>query len=347
MALMDRFRKKSTNSVNHVEGFGAVNFFSQYTSRKKYSDMYLWMIACRIFRGLQNVRFELRPEFVTAKTEAALAPLIKYLNTNLNVLVWHLWQDGMIVLEEDRPGRWFCVPFDKLKFDAKGEVIGHKYVIYSESYIFLGKSDIAVVRENLNALDVYKNSDIYLTKTFGAFGILSGQSMGINAADKEALQEQLKMRAGTTEAKDQFLITGSALDFHQIDFKIRELQLPEKVREEVMAVAGYFGVPYDLLPMSGKSTYANQEQAVVDFYRNCIMPLSEVVLSLGQYIILKKYKDIPTAVLTFTLDNVAELKDDGTAAVEYKTKVVELGQKIVDLGLDLPEYIKKELEENQ
>ena len=346
MALMDIFRRrKSSNSVNEPIRFGAVDFFSQFTSKKKYSDMYLWVIVSRIFRGLQNVRYDLDPTLATDKTRSELAGLLRFFNTNLTSLVWMLWQNGFIVIDKDERGRWYIVPFDKVRLDGNGAVLDRTFVIYSDVYMYLGKNDIQVVRENLAALDTYKNSDIYLTKTFGAFGILSGREMGINAADKEELQQQLKDRAGTTEAKDQFLISNSALDFHQIDFKIKDLQLSEKIKDECQAVAGYFGVPYDLLPMSGKSTYANQEQAIVDFYRNCITPLAEVVLSLGRYVILKEYRDIPTAVLTFGIDNVAELADDKSAEVDYRLKVADLGLKMKELGISLPDYVKNELEE--
>lgn len=346
MALRDIFsRRRSVNSVNHVLPWGAVNFFSSFTSSKKYSDMYLWLIVSRIFRGLQNVRYDLTPN-VSDKDRIELAGLLRFFNNNLCTLIWQMWQSGFIVIEKDG-GIWRWIPFDKVRKGPNGEVENYRNVVYSETYMYLGKSDIEVVRENLNALDSYKNSDIYLTKTFGAFGILSGNEVGINAADKEELQRQLKMHAGTTEAKDQFIVTNSPLNFHQIDFKIKDLALNDKVKEEIMALAGYFGVPYDLIPMSGKSTYNNQAAAVVDFYRNCISPLAEVVLSLGRYVIRnqREYLTIPTDALTFTIDNVPELADDRSAAIDYKTKVADLGKKMQELGLMVPEYIKDELKE--
>lgn len=350
MALMDFIRRgrKSENSVNHIVPWGAVNFFSSFTSAKKYSDMYLWLIVSRIFRGLQNVRFEISTDVKADKARQDLESLVRFFNNNLCSLVWQLWQDGFIVIDRNEKNKeWYSVPFDNVRVDGKGAVTGYRFVVYSESYMYMGKSDISVIRENLNAINDYKNSDIYLTKTFGAFGILSGTEVGINAADKEELQHQLKMHAGTTEAKDQFIVTNSPLNFHQIDFKIKDLALNEKVKEEIMALAGYFGVPYDLVPLSGKSTYANQASAVVDFYRNCITPLAEVVLSLGRYVIRfdKEYLLIPSDALTFTIDNVAELEDDRTADIEYKTKVAELGQKMKELGLEVPDYIKNELED--
>lgn len=337
--------RRSANSVNRPQIMGAIDFFSAATTRKKYSDTYFWLIASRIFRGLQNVRFMTDPAMGGAVAEAKLAALLRFVNANLQPMVWQLWQNGMIVLDEMESDKWRLVPYTELRFDGNGAVTNFRYVVYSDVYMYIGKSDIQVVRENMNAIDTYKNSDIYLTKTFGAFGILSGREMGINAADKEELQQELKSRAGTTEAKDQFIITNSALDFHQIDFKIKDLQLPEKIKDEVMTLAGYFGVPYDLLPMSGKSTYANQEQAIVDFYRNCITPLAEVVLSLLRYIVLKKYVVIPTAAVTFGIDNVAELADDKSAKIDYKTKVADLAAKVRDMGMGVPEYMTQEINE--
>ena len=347
MAIRDIFtRRRSENSVNHVQTWGAVNFFSQFTSSKKYSDMYLWLIVSRIFRGLQNIRYELSPE-VNGRARMSLESLLRFFNTNLQTLVWQLWQNGFVVIEKNNLGNWYAVPYDDIRLDGYGAVQDYRNVVYSEAYMYMRKSDIQVVRENLNAINDYKNADIYLTKTFGAFGILSGTDLGINAADKEELQRNLKSHAGTTEAKDQFVISSSPLNFHQIDFKIKDLALDDKVKQEIMALAGYFGVPYDLIPMSGKSTYDNQRQAIIDFYRNCVTPLAEVVLSLGRYVIRhdKAYTLIPTEALTFTIDNVAELADDRTADVDYKTKVADLALKMKELGITVPDYITQELQE--
>lgn len=347
MALIDRFRRhKSTNSVNHVQGFGAVNFFSSLISRKKYSDIYYWLVISRIFRGLQNVCFDVSQDVGSDKIKTQLSDLLRFLNANLTALVWQLWNNGYIVLETDGKNKWYYVPFEKIQTDGKGAVIGHKYVLYSEPYMFLRKTDVLLLKETLGAIDTYKNSDIYLTKTFGAFGILSGSEMGINAADKEELQQQLKERAGTTEAKDQFIISNSPLTFAQIDFKIKELQLPEKVKDEIKVLCAHFGVPYDLIPMSGQSTYANQTAAIVDFYRSCISPLAEQILSLARYIVLKKYVNIPTQAVTFRIDNVAELADDRTAMIDFKLKVADYAAKLRDLGVDIPEEVKNELEKN-
>lgn len=347
MALIDRFRRgrKSTNSVNHVQRFGAVNFFSSYVSRKKYSDVYYWLVISRIFRGLQNVCFDVSQEVGSDKIKTQLSDLLRFLNNNLTALVWQLWNNGFIVLEIDKNGKWYYVPFDNIQTNGNGAVINHDYVLYSEPYMFLRKTDVTLLKETLGAIDVYKNSDIYLTKTFGAFGILSGSEMGINAADKEEIQEQLKARAGTTEAKDQFILSNSPINFSQIDFKIKELQLPDKVKDEIKVLCAHFGVPYDLIPMSGQSTYANQMAAIVDFYRSCISPLAEQILSLARYIVLKKYVTIPTTAITFRIDNVAELADDRTAMIDYKLKVADLAKRMSELNIELPDYIINELKD--
>ena len=347
MALIDRLRRgrKSANSVNHVQRFGAVNFFSSFINNKKYSDVYYWLVLSRIFRGLQNVCFDVAQDVGSDKVKMQLSDLLRFLNANLTALVWQLWNNGYIVLDTDDHGKWYSVPYEKIQTNGNGAVIGHIYVLYSEPYMFLRKTDVALLKDTLGAIDVYKNSDIYLTKTFGAFGILSGSEMGINAADKEELQQQLKERAGTTEAKDQFIISNSPINFSQIDFKIKELQLSDKVKDEIKVVCAHFGVPYDLIPMSGQSTYANQTAAIVDFYRSCISPLAEQILSLARYIVLKKYVTIPTQSITFRIDNVAELADDRTAMIDYKLKVADLAKRMSELNIELPDYIINELKD--
>lgn len=121
--------------------------------------------------------------------------------------------------------------------------------------------------------------------------------------------------------------------------------MPEKVKDEIKVLCAHFGVPYDLIPMSGQSTYANQMAAIVDFYRSCISPLAEQILSLARYIVLKKYVTIPTTAVTFRIDNVAELADDRTAMIDYKLKVADLAKRMTELNIELPEYIINELKD--
>lgn len=340
MAISDIFKRTSKNSVNHV-----VDSYTTFTpvriGSKRFADAYVQQVLSIIFRGLRNVRY-CQDEAVGQKSEY-IAQLAEFLNVNLQQLVWDAWQYGYIVITREGK-QWQVVPNKAVKIGSNREVKNYALVTYTDAYRFIGKSDMEVIREHIDRLDRLVNADDYLTQSLGAMGILSGTSMGLTPQDKKDFLDGIKRNVGITSDKYQFIVMGSPVDFKQVALPISELKLSEKVQDEVKLLAGYFGVPYDLLPISGASTYANQEQAVVGFYRNCIAPLAEMVLELGRYALRKTDREmIPSRALTFTLDNVPELeadRDDTDSKIERAGKLVDIIAKGKAAGLDMGEYEK-------
>ena len=311
---------------------------------KRFADAYVMMILERIFRGLRNVNYTVSDE-VRGEGVQDVQQLADFLTANLLDLVWLYWHRGIVAIAKDRDGRWYMVSPQYWKMGGVNgnEVTNYDIVTYSDAYRFLGKSDLDSLKDHISRLDRLVNADDYLTQSLGAFGILSGKSMGLTPEDKKAFLDGIKRDIGITSDKYQFICMGSEIDFKQVSLPIDELKLSDKVKEEIMAIAGYFGVPYDLIPLSGKSTYDNQKQAIIDFYRNCISPIAESILDLGRYAIKRSDLMLPSRVLTFTLDNIPELeadKDDTDSRLERATKAAELIEKMKSIeGADISLYL--------
>lgn len=338
MALFER--NKNKNSVNKPLS-GVVTLSPFNIGSRRFADAYLIMLLSKIFRGLRNVNFKADEHF---KDTEEVQKLADFLNTSAQELIWTLWQKGAIVIERTADGKYRAVDPQLWKYGQHREIINYKLVTYSDAYRFTGRCDLDVLRDHINRLDNLVNADDYLTQSLGAFGILSGSTMGLTEDDKKSFLDGIKRNIGITRDKFQFICMGSPVDFKQVDLPIDKLKLPDKVKEEVLAIAGYFGIPYDLVPMSGKSTYANQAAAIVDFYRNCISPLAEVLLELGRYAIKSDASlMLPARTLTFTLDNVPELeadKDDTEKRLERATRAAELIEKIKNIdGADITPYL--------
>lgn len=336
--------KNRTNSINQKPDRNVMGYspWAEGRGQRNYSDLYRWSIFNTIMRGLKNVSFEFESDGDEEKKPIAQG-IISMLNVNTTTLAWCKWKYGFIVLE--RTSRGWCIPdYRRVKTDSNGCVVNFEDVWYSDTYRHDGKSDFDIIRNSLRYMDEVKNGEEYLTRNLGAFGILSGKdSMPITPKDKDNFLERLKTKIGITSDRMQFEIFQSPVNFQQVDFHLKDLALDEKLKEEVKAIAGYFGVPYDILPVSGQSTYANQEQAVKSFYANCISPIAEMLLEVGRYIIRREAGLlIPANNLTFEIDNVPELKDDRMAAVDYKIKVAQLVKAIKDAGIeaDLSTYEK-------
>ena len=299
--------------------------------RRRYSDIYLWLVLQPIFYGLRNVNYF--SEIETKETDK----IVDFLDSNLQALVWQWWNLGYMCVGKDEKGNYYMPQYKDIRKDNNGKVTNFDMVIYSEKYMFERKSDFAIIKESLEAIDTYKNGDINLTENFGALGILTGKGLPTSPADKEDFQRQLKGRYGIQKEKNQLLLTTMPLDFKQFTLPVKQLELPEKIEDEVKTLCRYFNVPTDLV--IGGSTFDNQKQATINFYRNCISGLAEVALKLGRYMMRSiPMLLIPSDKLTFKLDNVAELEDDRTSDVEFKIKVAELIKSMKEIDLDTTDY---------
>lgn len=343
MGIFDRNRKKVANTINEVPTqFSTGLWVWGGNAFKRYSDAYLWLVLNRIFAGLNNVRYY----YTTDRTDAELLELARFIEINITNIVWEWWQWGFVAIgfnEKKKDDKIVKEPYfpkyEALKFDKNRNVVNFPVVYYSQWYIYDASNAFKILRENINNLNNIKNSEDYLTTSLGALGILSGNGFPINKEDKDEFLATLKSDYGTTSNKKQILLMSSDVKFTQMSLPIKDLALSDKVKEEVKLIAGFFNVPYDLIPFAGASTYNNQREAVRQFYSNCISPLAEVGLTIGRYIMRRMPSAmVPADRLTFGIDNVTELEDDRTADIDYKMKVADLIKKMKEAGLDATEY---------
>ena len=340
MSLLDNIFRRSENQVGTVIPQNVAGLGWSIT-HKKYADVYLWIILNRILRGLANVRFHPSEVVNNESSRNDIEGLCRFVENNINVLVYMLWTKGCAVIgRDDRKKKYFVPSPSDIRFDSNGKVMKYDNVVYSTSYSLTQKTDFDIIKENVKYIDIIKSADDYLTETLGAMAVMSGKAMPITEADKEDFQKEIKTRYGITRDKYQIMLMSHEVTLQQLSLPIKDLDLQGKVKEEMKAIAGYFGVPYDLIPFSGASTYANQEQAVKQFYSDCVSPIAETLLSLIRYMMRNKYM-LPSYFTTFSIDNVPELEDDRMADIEYKLKVAELAEKMRDLGVDNEKYVQQ------
>lgn len=300
MSFLDRlFSRNSTNRLKLSSGFFSLNF--GFEEKLRAADIYLWCIFNRIFGGLKNVVYTCENEHNKSLTT--------FLSNNLLQLVWLLWEYGYMVVDVDAKGNYYIPDYSLIRLNGEGAVSNYPFVLYSEPYQFRGLTDIVLIRETLKSIGVYKSAEAYLTETFGAVGIMTGKGMPVNPTEKEAFERAIKEGFGIQKDKRQIIVSSMPLDFSTMDFHTKDLELREKINDAYSLLCNYFNIPIDLV--FGRSTYANQEQAFKDFYKNCISPLAEKVLELGRYIIKRDPHNLtPSSALTFRIDNVEEMRDD-------------------------------------
>lgn len=338
--------RKSNNTINELVKTDVFSVFGAMT-RRKFSDVFIWTLLTKIFHALHNVAFFVNTELHDQKSAGRIQRLIDFITENGDALIYYYYRYGYIIIVPvyNRAGRvvkWRIPDYGKevrkgsdgVPCDAEGKP--YKVVYFSQQYRFERRSDFDVVRENLNSIDTYAGADIYLSETLGAFGILCGKSLPISEQDKQSFFERLRNKVGIGRNKMQIVPFNTEVGWHQINLPIKDLALNEKIKEQFQIVAGYFGVPYDLLPLAGNSTYDNQKQAIINFYSSCISPLAEVLLSVLRY--ASRYEAVvPSRFLWFRIDNVPELLKERPIDTEYKLSLLELREKMIAAGLDVEE----------
>lgn len=322
--------KKSENQINDLPNiFETFSFPFGYEIRR-HSDIYLWTILQTIFEGLKNVRY------YSNDNEDYFRNIINFLDANQQTIIWQYWNLGFICLGYVN-GQMYIPKKEDIVRDANGKVLNFDVVFYSEKYMYERKTAMQMINESLHAIDVYKSGEIHITETFGSVGILTGKGLPTNPIEKENLEKEIKESVGIKKDKKQLILTTMPLEFKQMTFPISQLSLSEKIENELKTLCRFFNLPVDMV--IGNTTYENQKQSVVNFYRNCISPIAEVVLSVGRYVVKKDFKNfIPSEKLTFRIDNVSELEDDRTSEIEYKLKLVDLVEKMRNLDIDTKEY---------
>lgn len=296
-SIFARNKDKIENSVNQkmpTDTLFGVSIFNG--KRNCLYDTYLWTVIQYIFNGLRNVQYTFPNDDNRLEV---------FLTNNLMYMIWLMWNYGYIVVGIDKQGNYYIPDYKTLKKDKYGNIIGYECVYYSDKYSFQNKSDFQIIREVLNEIGNYKDAINNLTNNFGAIGILSGDNLPVNPAEKEEFVQNLRSRYGMQSDKNNILVTTMPLKFDVLQFPVKELELEEKVKDCYTLLCNYFQVPVDLI--FGQATYQNAEQAVRNFYSNCIGPLAEIVLSVGKHLIKMQTDLIPSDKLSFRIDNVPEI----------------------------------------
>ena len=133
----------------------------------------------------------------------------------------------------------------------------------------------------------------HILKNRGVSGVLSAKdsSMPMNPADQEQLQKNWDNRTAGAKKFGKLHITSAALDYLDIGMSSKDLELIKHNVENLRDVCRIYGVDSSLFGDPANRTYSNQEQAVQAFYRDVVLPLSELVdQNLNDWLLHGKYE---------------------------------------------------------
>jgi hypothetical protein len=239
-------------------------------ARGKYSDALLSAIFKKIFKRLNLI------DFTVTHKEPLVVGMAKYfLNNELNVAFAELFNNGFLLFLK--------------KKDANGKLTGIKYIrkaqatqnlnewtyegqeleiFYSDTYEIFGVSDAVLLKDTLKAIDNSLNASQTVIKRLGAVIVgtpeqptQNPQMVQIDKDTKELLEKDTQNDYGMLDEQKQFMFLRRPLKLQRIALGGKDLLITENVEMFTKILCDNMDIPYDVMAMSGQSTFANQEQA--------------------------------------------------------------------------------------
>ncbi len=239
-------------------------------ARGKYSDALLSAIFKKIFKRLNLI------DFTVTHKEPLVVGMAKYfLNNELNVAFAELFNNGFLLFLK--------------KKDANGKLTGIKYIrkaqatqnlnewtyegqeleiFYSDTYEIFGMPDAVLLKDTLKAIDNSLNASQTVIKRLGAVIVgtpeqptQNPQMVQIDKDTKELLEKDTQNDYGMLDEQKQFMFLRRPLKLQRIALGGKDLLITENVEMFIKILCDNMDIPYDVMAMSGQSTFANQEQA--------------------------------------------------------------------------------------
>ena len=144
---------------------------------------------------------------------------------------------------------------------------------------FFAQSRITALTDETILGAVISDAELAIIRNRGALGILTKDVKDSSAAgfyedDRKAVQEAYK-KYGISSNQWNIIIATTALKWQSMVPPLKDLMLVELEEQTAKKICGVFDVPYELLPMSGHSAYANRKEAKKELYQDFAIPTSE------------------------------------------------------------------------
>lgn len=254
--------KKRPEAQRSYNGVMGIRF-----QRGKYADAMILGIFKKIFKRLNLVDFT-----VNTKNVLTLAGVNYFLNNQLPIAYAELFQNGYILIEYSKES-------GKFKYWQKSEInqFGNEFktkdgveliAFYSDTFKVYGKSDAEVLRHTIDGINDALNAQRTVIKRLGAVIVgtpeqpsQNPQAVSINDTDKENLEKDIQKDYGILDDQKQFMFMRRPLKLTRIALGGRDLLITETISTFAKILCDATNIPYDVMALSGQSTYANQEQA--------------------------------------------------------------------------------------
>lgn len=329
--------ERNALEVNNIDSSSLVkpfefNFFKR-RGREDFATFYLNTVTGKIYNGLKNVTW------TTTEPDCLASDIASWIDRNAQTLIWHWWRNGFVCVFFDPKTRKLRLPRpNELKYDSDRRVINQNCVVdYSDPYIIERRTHIGIASPILKNLNSLMNNAGYIVENSGLYGILSGKSIPLSPAAKDELQEKFKKEYGMASDQYNFVLSNAEVSYTPIEIPVKDLEIYDKIDRDLRWLCNFFNVNPQYI--FGDSTFDNQAEATKQFYKDCIQPIAEVLLSTARMLYVRLSNALtPSTVLTYNFQNVPEMNTNLSDAcgeyrayLDYLVALKDAGQDVEDL----------------
>lgn len=346
---------------NHRPFYNIVDYRGETLPRNYQDEYYLPLgnlffdsIMNQLYKGLSNITLE------DTSRDNRVGVLVKYIDSNMSLLLNQYLKYGFIAIryhfDKSSNTYKYSIPSkNQLTFDKESRKILDKNVTvwYSPIYQTLPFSNIHdttapidLINKIIYSINRMASADLFLTEKLGALGILTGVTLPSDPAKKDKFLKNFTRSYGITQDKYQFILSTHDLKYQNIDAKIDELHLGDKLKDMYKYLANLMGVPLPLL-FDESSTYNNVKEARAYFYNTTVRYYAEIFLKVTQDVMTNTVVGVPQSMLTYRLENVPDLEITLSSACNERTALLDYFLKLKEAGIDVEQEIQNLYQESK
>lgn len=234
-------------------------------TRGKYSDALLMAVFKKIFKRLNLIDYRVNSlDPITAGTTAY------FLNNEMSSAFAELFQNGFILFLKTVNGSLKYIRKSKAIQTADGWFYDDQQleVFFSDTFEVFGMSDGLMLKDTMKAIDNALNASQTVIKRLGV--VVTGtpeqpsqnpQMVQLDNNEKDEIEREIQTDYGMLEEQKQFLLFRRPMKLQRIALGGRDLMITETVEMFTKILCDATNIPYDVMAMSGQSTFNNMEQA--------------------------------------------------------------------------------------
>ena len=124
-------------------------------------------------------------------------------------------------------------------------------------------------------------------------GIMTSESEPMSDSDYKIFRKRIKEQSQGSNNAGEFMLFEGGVKWEQVGFSLDDMSWLEGVRENSRAIASVYGVPAQLIPVVGDSTYANYQEARNAFWEETAVGVLNLFVEKLNAFLSVHYKDNP------------------------------------------------------